>query len=56
MKPSSHTDLSILTLLILCHIVVGAIYESFDDLPTRHFHYIIIGGPYYGHIEFLADV
>ncbi|SJL04319.1 uncharacterized protein ARMOST_07685 [Armillaria ostoyae] len=35
---------SILSLLIICHIVVGAIYESFDELPTKHFHYIIIGG------------
>ncbi|PBK94153.1 pyranose dehydrogenase [Armillaria gallica] len=42
--------LSILALLILCHIVVGAIYESYDELPTRHFHYIIIGGGTAGNV------
>ncbi|KAK0470383.1 aryl-alcohol oxidase precursor [Desarmillaria tabescens] len=36
--------LFVFVLLILCNIALGAIYGSIDDLPTRRFHYIIIGG------------
>ncbi|KAK0499299.1 aryl-alcohol oxidase [Armillaria luteobubalina] len=42
--------LHILALLITCHIAVGAIYETFDELPTRDFHYIIIEGGTAGNV------
>ncbi|KAK0499336.1 GMC oxidoreductase-domain-containing protein [Armillaria luteobubalina] len=50
MKLSSRIVLSILALLIACHIAIGAIYEIFDELPTRNFHYVIIGGGTAGNV------
>ncbi|KAK0190229.1 hypothetical protein F5146DRAFT_930847, partial [Armillaria mellea] len=29
---------------------LAAIYESFQELPTQHFHYIIIGGGTAGNV------
>ncbi|KAK0224245.1 aryl-alcohol oxidase precursor [Armillaria fumosa] len=38
------------TLLILCSSALGAIYKRFEDLPTRNFDFIIIGGGTAGNV------
>ncbi|SJL13190.1 uncharacterized protein ARMOST_16629 [Armillaria ostoyae] len=38
------------TLLILCSGAFGAIYERFEELPTRNFDFIIIGGGTAGNV------
>ncbi len=35
------------TLLLLCSSAFGAIYQRFEDLLTRNFDFIIIGGMFF---------
>ncbi len=35
------------TLLLLCSSAFGAIYQRFEQLPTRNFDFIIIGGRFF---------
>ncbi|KAK0439241.1 aryl-alcohol oxidase precursor [Desarmillaria tabescens] len=41
---------SVLAFLVLCPVVLGAIYESYDSLPRKDFHYIIVGGGTAGNV------
>ncbi|KAK0199339.1 aryl-alcohol oxidase precursor [Desarmillaria ectypa] len=43
-------DTIFFTLLILCSSALGAIYDRFEDLPTRNFDFIIVGGGTAGNV------